>query len=501
MPRTHSLILVNENSMLRSKFSKEEKKEVWKNFGFDGKHIFSWDNEDYRQNVVNPNIEDAIPKEEDFLPFTFRHLSATIVGGGTWKATEFPEKVLKAGHKMLSNKPVFVNHNMEVSNIVGGIGQTKWTPAFTAADGTKVPAGIDGPIWIDGKLHPDLCRKMQAFPVPHIQSVSVTVVFEWEPSHVFENREGDEDMWLFEMRIGQMVDGEMVRRVATKIIEFYETSLVWLGADPFAKILDNEGNPLNIEKSAIVGMEKFDKDPLAEIYKKDSKYFIKESCISNGNKLDLVKRMFKKNTETGKSTLSNNKENNNTETFNSNTDMEKIIQILAQRLNKKPEEITEDLIAGFVLVPNDEHTSLTKLQKEVGTIEGYQAVISERDKFKQDLEAANGTIKSNEPLVKFANSTLEARKENAIKLYRLTLKDGESEDEAAVKVIERAVDEKDFGTLESLTKQYGGQAFDTLGGKCLECGSTQVDFRDSEAEDTEPKESNFTPDLASEYRK
>lgn len=502
MPKTHKLILVNENSLLPKKFSKDERSSVWKEFGFDkSQHSFSWDNEDYRQSQVNPNIDDAIPKEEDFLPFPFRHLSATIVGGGTWKATEFPEKILKASTKMLSNKPVYVNHNLEISNIVAGIGKTKWTPSFTAEDGTIIPGGIDAPIWVDGKLHADICRKLSAFPVPHIQSVSVTVVFEWKPSHVFENRDGVEDLWLFESRIGQMVDNEMVRRVATKIVEYYETSLVWLGADPFAKILDENNQPLNIEKSAIVGMAKFDKDPLNQFYKDTGKYFIQESCISNDKKLDLVKRVYKKDDKSGNNEPTPEEIELENNTLNNKLDMEKIIQLLAQRLGKKPEEITEDFLKGFMFITNEEHTSLVGLKTKVGTVEDYESVITAKDKFEQDLKAEQLITETNKPLVEFANSTLESRKENALKFYRLSLKEGMSEDEATVKLIERASEEKDFKSLESMTKQYGGSAFDTLGGKCLECGSTEVDFRTSEEQDT-PVENEFeVPSLANKFRK
>jgi len=504
MPKTHSLTFIAENSLIRSSFTKDEKHQLWKSYGFDkGRMQFSWDNEDYRQASINPDIQNAIPKEEDFLPYPFRHLSATIVGGGTWKATEFPEKVLKPAAPMLSYRPVYVNHNLEISNIVAGIGKTKWTPGFTAPDGTKVPGGIDGPIFVDGKLHPDICRKLSAFPVPHIQSVSVTVVFEWEPSHTFENREGEEDLWLFEMRIGQMVDGEMVRRVATKIIEFYETSLVWLGADPFAKIMDTEGNLLNIEKSAIVSNSKFDKDPLVNLYKEQNRYFVSESCISNDNKLDLVKRIFEKGEKQEKSKISNSKTQTQVNNPNNeNTMDDKVVQFLAHRLNKKPEEITENFLKGFAIVPTEEHTSLTALKEKVGSIEDYDKVVGDRDQFKTDLDAAQAKIEEDKPLVEFATTKLESAKENAFKFYRLQL-NGREEDAKAIKLIERAFEEKDFETMETLAKQYGGTAISELEATCTACGSKEVSFRSTEETDeggVNGDDKYDAPDLAYEFR-
>lgn len=503
MPKRQSLTFISENSLIRSSFTKDERKKLWETYGFDkGKMQYSWDNEDYRQSVVNPDIQNAIPKEEDFLAFPFRHLSATVVGGGSWKATEFPEKVLKKSVSMLENKPVFVNHNLEISNLVAGVGKTKWTPGFKAADGTDVPGGIDAPIWVDGKLHPDLCRKLSAFPVPHIQSVSVTVVFEWEPSHTFENRDGVEDLWLFEMRIGQMVDGDMVRRVATKIVEYYETSLVWLGADPFAKIMNDDGELVNIEKSAIVGMDKFGDDPLVDLYKNEGKYFISESCISNDKKLDLVQRMFDKSSGNGKHTskTSNNKHSNNNN-FNNpkGSKMEKIIQLIAQQLGKKPEEITEDFLKGYAFVPSGEHTSLNSLKEKVGTIEAYDTLVADKDKAVVDLKTANDTIEANKPKIEFAEAKLKDAKENALKFYRLTLKDGK-EDEAVVALIDRAHDENDFATLESMTKQYGGSAVSELGATCSDCGSVNVSFRTTEETDDNKGDEYETPDLANEFR-
>jgi len=235
---------------------------------------FSWDNEDYRQAIVVPGLENAIAKPEDFIAFPFRHLSATIVGAWSWKATEFTEAVLKAAVPLLKHKPACVNHNLEISNIIGLNGEAVWSPAFKQ-NGITIPGGIDAPIWVDGKMHQDITRKLSGFPVPHIQSVSVTVVYEWEPSHTFVNREGDEDEWMFESRIGTMVDGSMVRRIATKIEDFYETSLVFLGADPFAKIFNDKGELINVEKSGIVGKQNFNKEPDATLnhYKKHGHFY------------------------------------------------------------------------------------------------------------------------------------------------------------------------------------------------------------------------------------
>lgn len=465
-----------------------------------------FDSSNYRQNNVNPNLADAIPKEEDFLPFWFRHISATIVGAYTWKATEFPEKVLKKSTPMLSLKPVYVNHDLQISNIVAGIGQTKWSPGFKTSDGIQVPGGIDAPIWVDGKLHPDICRKLAAYPVPHIQSVSVTVTYEWEPSHAFEDRDGNEDTWLFESRIGQMVDGEMVRRVATEILEYYETSLVWAGADPFAKILNEKGEPINIEKSAIIGMEKFKDDPLIDLYKSQNRYFVNDSCFSIVKKIDLQRTLIGKITKTENFSQSIKQKDTNS---NSKTvKMDELINFLADKLNVKPDEVTKEMLEKYILLPIADHSSFMNLQKAVGTIEQFNALKAAKETaegevvtLKADKAALETEKTKNEPLVNFAKDRLKTAKEEALRLLKLS-KAGEEPDASIVSLITRAETEQDFQTLNGLILQYGGKAFDTFEGKCSECGSEKITFRSSKQTDPDPKDEQFSiPNLSEKFRR
>lgn len=497
--RVASLTIIGNGSFFYTPNAKnvEELKQMRSQFG-----LFGGDN--YRQNLVNTNLQDAIPKEEDFLPFWFRHISATIVGGHTWKATEFPQKVLKKSTPLLKLKPVFVNHDLQVSNIVAGIGETKWTSGFKSSDGIMVPPGIDAPIWVDGRLHPDICRKLAAFPVPHIQSVSVTVTYEWEPSHVFEDREGNEDVWLFENRIGQMVDNEMVRRVATEIIEYYETSLVWSGADPFAKILNEKGEPINIEKSAIIGMEKFTEDPLIDLYKEQNRYFVNDSCFSIVKKIDLQREVIGKILKTENfSRLSETKKTNS-----NNSKMDELTNFIAQLLSVKPEEVTTEMLKEYALVKTTDHDSLLNLKKTVGDIDSYTTLKAEKDTADaavQTLTADNETLTAeknqNEPLVTFAIERLKATKEEALRLLKLSNGDHEP-DASVISLIDKAEEEQDFKTLNGLIIQFGGKAFETFEGKCKECGSENITFRSSKQSDTDPESNEFEyPSLADEFRK
>jgi len=190
---------------------------------------FGWWGQSNNANVYQ-NIDvkkELLPKPEDFVKVPFRLISATTVGAGSWKVTDFSnEAVLKASMKKLIGKPVYPNHDSDdVFNYVGIIESVKWTEA-RMQDGQMIPAGIDGIIAIDGKTSPKIARGVL---MGAIFSNSVTVNFDWEPSHFFESPND------FYHKIGTIhTDGKMVRRVVTNINDYYESSLVWLGADPFA---------------------------------------------------------------------------------------------------------------------------------------------------------------------------------------------------------------------------------------------------------------------------
>jgi len=174
-------------------------------------------------------MTDITPKPEDFLEVPFRLISATIVGGGTWKATDFSNTaILKKSTSLLDGVPLYKDHETDLDNWVGLVNGVKWTGAFKDVSGVDVPAGIDGIVAIDIKTNPKVARGVAAGA---IYSNSVTVEFDWEMSHTYENE------WDFLNKLGTIGgDGKMIRRVVTAIHNYHESSLVWLGADPFAKV-------------------------------------------------------------------------------------------------------------------------------------------------------------------------------------------------------------------------------------------------------------------------
>ncbi len=443
---------------------------------------------DYTQSVTGDKA-DAVAQKEDFIPFVFRHLSATVVGAGTWKATDFSdEKVLKKGMKLLQHKPVYINHNLKTNNIVGVNGKVKWVEKRTGKDGKEIPAGIEAPIWIDGKLHQDLTRKLTAFPVPHIQSVSVTVDFSWIPSHEFKDRNGNDDEWEFERQIGLVVDGKMVRRVVTKITAFYETSLVWLGADPFAKIINKEGEPLNIERSGVIDKKEFDQDPYCSVYKNCGKYFIEDKFAAE------------------KKTLSYSKGNNHKDENSENMNSEELKALKTKLGLTAEQDITADVLANFEIVAKKDYSELNNkvanLEKEKGSLESKITALNSDNEilkpFKTQIEDFKEKIKdtniSMDNLVEFAlesNKNLNDAREECIKSYKATL----GKEESAESVI-NMINAADLSTVNGLMQSYGKTAFEKFGATCSACGSKEIKFGTVKREENNEDNGESIPHLA-----
>lgn len=176
---------------------------------------------------------------EQVLLVPFRLISATTVGANSYKATYFPAEVLEASMPLLINKPIYRNHDMDPDCWLGVVQAVEWGRSYLQGT-TEIPAGINGMLAIDtqNEANAELARGivMQA-----VRSNSVTVEFEWIPSHQFEF---DFQFWD---ALGTMVDGRMVTRVVTNILDYHETSIVGLGADPFAKLIGDNGELIDID--------------------------------------------------------------------------------------------------------------------------------------------------------------------------------------------------------------------------------------------------------------
>lgn len=400
-----------------------------------------------------------VPEEDDYMSFYFRQLSATIVGAGSWKATDFSnEAVLRDSMMKLLNKPAYKNHELRVDSEVGFVGEPRWTQSYIDAQGRRIPAGIDAPFVIDKVLHPDLVRKLSAKVSP-IQAASVTVLFEWEASHEFER---DYDFYY---HLGETIDGQMVRRVVHGIVDYEESSLVWNGADPYARIHDKNGNLVNVDNSAIISAAKFDADPLRDLYKDNRKYFIVD-CLDSEKRVSLEK-------------TSNHKTSN----FNTDT-MNEFQKFVAEMLGKKYEEVTPADLEGLKLVKGAEFESFKKEAGELPTVKqsieqltaDKQQLETEKQELSAKKEEAEKLFNENKTFIDFGKAALESKRKEAKEMYA-KFSEGKTEE-----VILKEIEGGDIVSLEAKIKMWGGKVYQSFGAHCKKCSSTEIELRSSKEE-------------------
>lgn len=125
--------------------------------------------------------------------------------------------VLKAAVPLFEGLTLYANHDADVNDWKGLIQEPVW-------DAANTPNGINAKAVLDRTIDPKLARGVET---KALRSFSVTIWFNYEKSHP--------DLPGFYDRLGEMVDGEMVRFVVTEITNAGEVSVVWEGEDPFAK--------------------------------------------------------------------------------------------------------------------------------------------------------------------------------------------------------------------------------------------------------------------------
>ncbi|PKL32996.1 MAG: hypothetical protein CVV45_09890 [Spirochaetae bacterium HGW-Spirochaetae-10] len=161
--------------------------------------------------------------EGDFLIRPFRMLSAVLIEGYWLDFTD--ASVLEKAVAMFGGVTIYANHDPDVRDWLG----VTLNPRFTNSQGI---AGVDADYKIDAVSNPRIVRGLSMDP-PALHSTSVEVHFQADRSH------GNMG-WEFWENLGREVDGEIVRFVIRSIRGIGETSLVYSGADPYAKALSSE---------------------------------------------------------------------------------------------------------------------------------------------------------------------------------------------------------------------------------------------------------------------
>ncbi|MCU0439352.1 MAG: hypothetical protein MUC49_15775 [Raineya sp.] len=364
----------------------------------------------------------------EFLRVPFRAITATMVGAYSFKATDFSTPgVLQSAMKMIVGKAAFKNHDLwDVESAIGTIESAKWT-----AQNGDIPAGIDIMFKINAKNNPRIANSLQN---NEIQSCSVTIDFDWEPSHreKYTDKNGNFDWWEFYWDVGSIAaDGKMICRKATKVNDIHECSLVSLGADPYAKRLDSNGKPINIDRAGILSMCKegnFTQEPILYV-KQDLKFQINpEDDFEEA--IQFAYSKLKKQ-------------------YDVNTELNKQKEALESKLSFSKDS-TEEL--------NKANEELAKLKEQLAQYEQFEAYKAKAEKY---------------------DANLKAQRDEVVRLYKLA--NPKNIQEELVKLIEGS----EGIQLDAFAKQYGGSLINMFSPKCGDCGSYNINHQSTEHEKIE----------------
>ena len=414
------------------------------------------------------------PKAEDFLYVPFRLLSATMVAAGSWRSTMFPAKVLRKATDMLLGKGVFTDHDDRPKNWTGYVAKTQWQAA-TKQNGETIPGGINGLLAIDTteERNRDVAKGIINGAV---YSNSVGIQFMFKMSHDYD------DEWEFRRRVGTIhEDGTMVHLIVTDIIDIHETSLVNLGADPYAKRIGTDGlinvdnggtytedaaNTLNLSFNKENETNKFNivcglnKNVLFLTGKEYSNNAMEKPKVKKMNE-KLIKALLAKFGVKSIEDLTEQVVNDFTTTDDATI---KVKALALSKVQEKDEAIADVDLAKFaeshVFVSTDE---LAELKQSVSKVEELTATVAE-------LEATKVTLTANAAI---GESFLQSQRDLAKKLYRLEKMD--AADETIVALFDKASQEE----LSALIKQHGIVIGDKFSYSCGDCGSHDFKFQSS----------------------
>lgn len=423
---------------------------------------------------------------EDIVSVPFRFISAAIVGGTSWKASDFRTPgVLKASIPLLDKTPIFSDHNTDAGNWAGIVTEPTWQEEITYS-GDKIPAGINGKANIDSKSQFTLARGIL---MGAINSNSVTTQFKWEPSHSFET------MDAFYNSIGSFNDnGEMITRKVLEIQDYFESSMLFAGADPFAKKLDPNGKPIRVDRTSVY----FSKaNPIEKTKYDEEKKFI---VVAENNKELISLSQATKKPGTG----------NNTPTEQKNAPMKNLFLLAfvkhfgkdlgltfsatSDEMEFTEAQVTEVTTAmaklGMAKSENAEATKALTFSKglqfandkgelsafDVATANGEYVVMQKtaftgHTKVVTDLTKERDDLK---PVAAIGNSFIEAKRAEVIRLGKLA--QGDKFDAAMEANVKTATPE----ALDSFLKQYGGEVGVKFAATCTKCNSGEnVEMRSS----------------------
>lgn len=403
-------------------------------------------NTDYNTYYPEADSSQFNPSEDEFIEPVFRMLSNCIVAKN-YNPTEFPSDVLKASMNLLVGQTINCDHETEIGNAIGSVKSVSWQEAYTDKEtGIHIPAGINGVFRIDAKANPRIARGINMDP-PSIHSNSVTVMFEWKPSHQFEKE------WEFYDKLGSIAeDGTIVRRIATRIICYKETSLVSHGADPFAQIIRN--GKLNNPKYAGAVYYSFSDLPPMEFDDLKSKMSLFD--FKGVTEIDTMYNTNKPNNISYKTSNSNN-----------HTNMDKLQEFLDSLFGTELLNLAEGTKPSVELVLSEvkaiiaEKTSLAEAKVQ---LESQVASLSD------EVKSLKIEIQKNEAMATIGTSHLSAVRNSAVESYTKLM--GEKVDQNILTLLN--AETTGLETLLSLKATYDVQLEEKFPMACTKCGCTEI---------------------------
>jgi hypothetical protein len=337
------------------------------------------------------------PTEEDFVFATFRALSATILADRPIDFTD--EKMLKTAVTKLNGQTVFKDHNTSVNNWVGRVESSHWDDTTPG-----IPSGINAILKLDAVKDPMTVRGVLQGA---IHSASVTVSFEWKPSHPDLMESG-----TFFDRLGEDIDDQTVRIVVTKIDKFWEISLVWQGADEFAKQIGEDGHP--VQQSQHLQM-------IA------AQAILPEKIIKNNEEsvMHPLLKLLK-------------------DTFGIEVTEKNFTEIL----NRHVETISEE--------------ALKKAQQEINDLK------SKVDQDRLRIAEFDTKIRDLEPQAILGKQYLEDERKETIRLYRVAK--GDAVSDAILKTLEKA----ELDIAQAFKKEFQKEVEEKFPNRCAQCGGTDI---------------------------
>lgn len=416
-------------------------------------------NTDYNTYYPDVTPEDVKPKDSEFIEPVFRMLSNCIVAKN-YMPTEFPKDILKASMGLLLGQTVNCDHETEIGNAIGSVKEVSWQNAYTDETvGIEIPAGINAVLKIDAKANPRIARGIMMDP-PSIHSNSVTVQFEWKPSHSFEKE------WEFYDKIGTIAeDGTMVRRIVTKIISYKETSLVSHGADPFAQIIKN-GKINNPQYAGATYYSFSDMPPMDEKTLRSKIAYLDFKDIKSN---DIMYNTSKPNYEG----------NQNPKIQNDMNELQKFLDqlfsdgVLSLAEGSTPSiEVALSQVKDLVVAKNSLTQEKAKADQKISELQGEVTSLKEQ-------------ISANQAMVNIGTSHLSEVRSSAIASYKKLYGD-DKVDQNILALLE--ADSTNIETLLSLKATYDVQLDEKFPMRCAKCGSHDVSRASSSIQGNDPED-------------